>query len=152
MSYFHPHSTNYFVTVGRKTFLLPTWVQWLEACKLSYNGLTEEETGLLYGCPAYVPECLAMSISLNSQKKKGLCSKVDKAGGLWGRCLRFQWEGMGSSFCWAFDTNGNGQSVSLAAEFTESSPGVGVIGSFIFWRLCLCQIKEIQIRLLYASF
>lgn len=55
-------------------------------------------------------------------------------------------------FCWAFDTDGNGQSVSLAAESTGSFLRVGVIGSFIFWRLCFSQIREVQIRLLSASF
>lgn len=51
-----------------------------------------------------------------------------------------------------FDPNGNGRSVSLPTEFTGSSVRVGVIGSFIFWRLCFSQIREDQIRLLSASF
>ena len=50
-----------------------------------------------------------------------------------------------------FDANKNGQSASVAVEFTENSLE-GVNGSCFFWRFCFSQIREVQIRFLSACF
>lgn len=82
---------------------------------------------------------------------KGLYSKLDRAGVGMREMFKVSMRRMEGSVG-LFEANGKGQFVSLPAEFTRSSLRVGVIGSFIFWKLCVSHIREIQIRLFSASF
>lgn len=89
---------------------------------------------------------LAMSNSLNSQRLKVFEQNLKKERGLFSVSIeRYE------RYYWDFDANGNGQSVSVAAEFTENSLE-GVNGTCIFWRFCFSQIREVQIRFLSAFF
>ena len=86
---------------------------WGPANQRTRDRLTGEKTSFIY---TDTRNYSVMSNSLYCQEQKGLYTKFNKRG----KELGLQWEGMECSMG-LFNDNGNGQSVSRAAEFTGNS-------------------------------